>query len=139
MFTRDFLTPLFDELFQELDQVVSKAGRQFREDAQTRPCVNVTATDDTVVVTASLPGIDADSIDVKVQDERLTISGRSEAAATGKPVANERSAGAFSRTIRLPFAVDARDAEAQYRNGILILTLKARPEAGPIQVKVTKG
>ena len=79
------------------------------------------------IVTAELPGVNKDDIDVNVQGSSVTIScevkNDSEEKKDDRVVKNERYYGFLSRTIQLELEVDASKAEAQYKDGILTLTL----------------
>jgi HSP20 family protein len=79
------------------------------------------------IVTAELPGVNKDDIDVNVQGSSVTIScevkNDSEEKKDDRIVKNERYYGFLSRTIQLELEVDALKTEAQYKDGILTLTL----------------
>ncbi len=87
------------------------------------PRVDVYQTDDEVIATAELPGIESkEDIDVSVADNSLTIKGEFRRASDVKEenfYHSERYFGAFSRTIPLPAEVKPEQARASYRNGIL--------------------
>ena len=94
------------------------------------------------VVHASLPGVEADKINISFQDDVLTISGEVEQVKTNEDqkkrvLLSERSYGKFSRSIRLARAVDVDNVEATYENGVLTLTLPKAPEAQPKLIPVT--
>ena len=88
--------------------------------------VDVVRNDDSVVVTASIPGVAPDEIKVTVEDGILSISGASSEATEFEDsgyLLRERRSGSFSRSIRLPDEVDSDTAESEYRNGVLTITL----------------
>ena len=88
--------------------------------------LDVVQDDDNVVVTASLPGLDADAIDVTVEDGLLTIDGETKAdteEANGNYVIRERRSGKFHRVVRLPDTVDTDQAEPRYVDGVLTIRL----------------
>ena len=90
------------------------------------PAVDVAETDENFVVSAELPGMSAEDIDVSVTGESLVIKGekKRETVAEGKdPHRVVRSYGAVSRTIRLQAAVKPDEAQASFKNGILTITL----------------
>lgn len=102
-----------------------------RTAAQGFPPVNLWVGSDSVVVTAELPGVAADNIELSAQDDVLTIRGRVEPAVDGETVTwhrRERSYGTFSRTVELPFRVDPDHVQARFTNGVLEVELQ-RPEA----------
>jgi HSP20 family protein len=97
--------------------------------------------DMTYVVHASLPGVEADKINISFQDDVLTISGEVEQTKTNEDqntrvLLSERSYGKFSRSIRLAQAIDADKVEANYENGVLTLTLPKAPEVQPKLIPV---
>lgn len=93
------------------------------------------------IVTADLPGLEPDQIDITLHDNNLTISGeivKQEQAEGVKTLVTERSYGAFRRSINLPAAIDADAVEADYTNGVLTLTLPKSEAARPRQIAVRK-
>lgn len=98
------------------------------------PRVNVTENDDALVVSAEVPGIEPDDIDVSLVHDALTIKGEKRREVEEKNddrhfYRMERSYGAFTRTIPLPLDVIDRDhIEASFKNGVLTITL---PKVAP--------
>lgn len=92
-----------------------------------------------VVVRAEVPGVDAESIDVTVQDGALTISGtrRFETEESDRGFRRkEIYEGKFSRTIMLPKGVEPGDVTATSKDGILEITVPKRPEVLPHTVAI---
>lgn len=103
------------------------------------PVVNMGETTDTVIVYAFLPGVDRDSLEVSVEGNLLTISGRRDAPQTDKGVTwyrNERFAGEFTRSLALPDTVDPDQVEAILKNGVLTVKLRKRAEMRPRRLEV---
>jgi HSP20 family protein len=95
------------------------------------PPINMWASEDALMVTAEMPGLDQESIGISVVGDTLTIKGKRSL----EPIAEqsdvhrrERPEFEFTRSIQLPFQVDAEQAEARYKKGILSIALR-RPEA----------
>lgn len=90
------------------------------------PPLNIYASENEAVVSAELPGIEADKVDISVNGRTFTLSGQRDA---GKDEENanyhrqERFTGHFSRTVELPFAVDNDKVKAQLHHGILRVIL----------------
>ncbi|MBV7522648.1 Hsp20/alpha crystallin family protein [Ensifer sp. ENS12] len=121
------------EMNQRLSDMTAKAAQEF-------PPVNLWMGEDSVAVTAELPGIAPDDVDLTVRENTLTLTGE-----RGSPAQDERSVwhrrervyGNFSRTVQLPFRIDPEQVEARFANGLLEVELH-RPEtdrAKKIQIK----
>ncbi len=109
------------------------------EQMQWTPVLDVSETDETVQVTAELPGVDPKEVDISLADDVLTIHGEKKAESEEKQRDYhriERSYGSFTRTVRLPAAVDADKVEAAYRDGVLTIALPKKEEAKTHKVKV---
>jgi HSP20 family protein len=107
------------------------------------PNVDVMEGDKEIVVSAELPGMDEKDIYVSIQKDALTIKGEKKAEREEKGrdyYRMERSYGSFSRTIPLPAEVDMDKVEAQFKKGVLKVTLPktadAVKESKKISVKV---
>jgi len=106
------------------------------------PLVNLWLGEHSVVVTAELPGLSRDDINLTARQDTLTIQGERKPAADGEEVTwhrRERPAGTFSRTLALPFRVDPERVEARFANGVLEVEMQ-RPKADrphTIQIKAS--
>ena len=103
------------------------------------PAMNVWTGDDTAVITAEVPGVSADEIDISVVGETLTLSGERKPEEHEGGVRyhrRERGCGRFSRSIELPFRVDAEKVEAAYDKGILRITLPRAEADKPRKIAV---
>ena len=94
---------------------------------------------DAFIVSAALPGVNSEKLDIQVLERRLTISG--EIAAIEGPDAvtwhrQERAGGTFQQSLLLPVAVDNDRIAAEYKNGILQITLPKAASALPKQINV---
>lgn len=104
------------------------------------PAVNLWTDEEHAVATCELPGVDTENIDISVENDVLSIRGRRtpehlEDDATFRR--HERGHGDFSRTIPLPFAVDAEEVEATYDKGILRIKLPRSEASKPRQIEIT--
>jgi len=108
--------------------------------ARSYPLLNLTEDKDHFYVEALCPGVNPETFAISVADGRLNIAGEKQAITPDvKPEAyhrNERGAGRFVRSIELPAAVDNNKVVADYRNGILRITLPKSEEAKPKQITV---
>lgn len=109
--------------------------------ARAYPLVNVSEDADALYVTALAPGLDPTAIQLTVQDNRLTIAGEKQRlAAEIQPEAfhrSERAAGKFVRTVPLPIDVEHEQVRADYKNGLLVVTLPKAEKAKPKQIHVS--
>lgn len=93
--------------------------------------INLWIGEDSVAVTAELPGIAPDEVDLTVRENTLTLKGEREPRPEDEKSVwhrRERPYGSFSRTVQLPFRVDPEQVEARFANGLLEVELH-RPEA----------
>jgi len=87
-----------------------------------------------------MPGVEPQSIKVVVTQNRLTLSGEKNNLGNIKPEAfhrNERASGKFGRNVDLPAEIDEAQIKAEYRNGLLVLTLPKGEKVKPKQISVT--
>lgn len=129
---QDEMTNLFD--------FTLRPGRQ--EDLIPRdwsPALDVSESKDSLVVKADIPGMSKEDIHVSVQKDTLVIKGEKRQEKEVKEenfIRTERAYGSFYRAITLPETVDAANVKANYKNGVLELTLPKKEEAKPKEVKV---
>lgn len=103
------------------------------------PAFNVWGTNDQVIVTSEIPGIEPSSIDISVSGTTLTVRGLRDPEQAEKGVSyhrRERWYGKFSKTIELPFTIEAEKVEARFSKGILYITLPRSETEKPRKVKV---
>ena len=118
-------------------------GRRGEDDVMRRgtwvPPVDIFEKDHVVTLKAELPDMQRDDIDIRVENNTLTISGEKK---MDKEVREddfhriERSYGQFSRSFSLPATIDTGKVTADYRDGILTVKLPLREEAKPKQIQV---
>jgi len=104
------------------------------------PPVNVRERTDAYEVTAEIPGVRAEDLDVKIEGDTLTLRGERKPQDIGEGASyhrRERSAGTFQRSITLPGKVDASKIEAAYKDGLLTVKLGKEPSVIPKQISVT--
>jgi HSP20 family protein len=104
------------------------------------PQIDVSETDNDIQIKADVPGLDENDIEIFVVDDVLTMRGEKKAEREEKQRGwrlVERSGGAFSRVLRLPFAVDAAQVDASFKNGVLTITIPKPKETQDKRHKIT--
>jgi len=106
------------------------------------PAVDIFETEHALVVKADLPDIDPQNLDIRVENNILTIRGERKfesKVSEDKYLRVERAYGSFSRSFSLANTVNSEAIKADYQNGVLTLTVPKREEAKPKQIKVNVG
>jgi HSP20 family protein len=101
--------------------------------------LDVHESDEAYLLMSNLPGISTDDIDITLHDGVLTISAELPKAEVNEGIRvriQERPYGTYTRSLRLPKAVDNNAVEAAYENGVLMLTLPKSAEAQPRQIPI---
>ncbi len=125
---KDRMNRLFDEVFSKSQFY----GDENMRDGLWSPSVDIYETENNVVLKAELPEIDEKDIDIKLEDNILTIKGeRKLENETEKEnyYRMERSYGAFSRSFSIPSRVDQNNVSATCRDGVLKVTMPKNKEA----------
>jgi len=139
-----------DTLRREIDRVFNETGSRsepfFRaaflpgQAARRYPLINLYEDKDAVYVEALAPGVDPDTMHLSVVGNTLSIAGeKRRVAGDVKPEAfhrSERATGKFVRNIELPVEVDDNKVQADYKNGLLTVTLPKAEKAKPKQIAV---
>ncbi|MFN0169349.1 MAG: Hsp20/alpha crystallin family protein [Bryobacteraceae bacterium] len=121
------------------EDVVSSLLNQPQTARPWSPAVDIAETEEALVLKADLPDVKLEDIEVRVENEALTLKGerRFEKEEKSKGYHRiERSFGTFMRTFAVPPSVEADKVSADYRNGVLTVTLPKKEAAKPRQVKV---
>jgi HSP20 family protein len=106
------------------------------------PPIDVRESADEIVVTAALPGIKADDVDITLTGQTLTLRGESKADEEvdgDEYLYRERRFGAFSRSLKLPVRVQGEKADAQFADGVLTLRIPKAEEVKPRQIRINAG
>jgi HSP20 family protein len=106
------------------------------------PPVDVEETSDALVLTAELPGMKHEDIDIELEDGVLTIQGEKKEEQKDEGTQGllyERRWGSFTRKFTLPRAVDANGISASYENGILTIHVPKAEEAKGRKIEITSG
>ena len=131
---------LFDELRREMYPALRAPGAAFQGTRGVYPPVNLFETEEGFVLTAELPGVAPESVDVSIEGSTVTLSGERKieyAAGEGTAVhRRERQSGTFRRGFELPTEIDIDAAKASHKNGVLTLTLPKSPASKPRQISI---
>ena len=138
---RDPFWKEFNSLSNRFNRMFDLAPREENADflGAWSPAVDIYDKGSEVVIHAELPGMKKEDIDVRVENNVLTIRGKKERNEEVKDEGyfrTERSYGAFSRSFSLPTTVDISKIVAEYKEGVLTLSLPKAEEAKPRQIDV---
>ena len=106
------------------------------------PCVDIYETENELVVKADLPDVNPQDLDIRVENNILTIRGErnfEDKVNEDNYLRIERTYGSFSRSFSLATSVNSEAIKADYQNGVLTLSIPKREEAKPKQIKVNVG
>jgi HSP20 family protein len=138
---REFST-LQDRLNRLFQQSVSEGREESLTTSSFAPAVDVYEDDHQVTLKIEVPGIDEKDIDVRLENNTLTVTGERKLEKEEKEENYrrvERQYGSFTRSFTLPQTVDAEGVSAQYDKGVLKITLAKKAEAKPKQIKISVG
>ena len=130
---QDAMHRLFEESF-----VQSRVGWPASVGMQSL-AVDMYETDEAIVVKTAVPGIKPEALNVSIVGDTLTIRGETKAEGEIKKenyIRRERRCGSFCRSLVVPLPVMADEAEAEFENGILTLTLPKAEEVKPKVIEV---
>jgi HSP20 family protein len=111
----------------------------FSEEMTFTPAFDVSETENELIVKAEVPGMDQKDIDINLSDGLLSITGEKKHEKEDKNEnyhCVERHYGKFSRTMRVPFEVEADKVDATYKDGVLKVTLPKSETAKPKKIEI---
>jgi len=112
-----------------------RMARRWAENRDQTLGINVREDDDAYVLSALVPGLKSDELNIQVLEDVVRIQGEYKADENSYLV-RELSNGPFTRTLRLPVAIDAEHVEANITDGVLTLRLPKAESARPKQIKI---
>ncbi len=142
-----FNKPMSD-IFSEMERIRNEIDRIFqqgfpgpsgRDATGVFPPVNIYEDKDKYVLTAELPGVKPQDVEITATEDSVTIKGEKKLEDGGEKASyhrRERESGFFRRIVSLPDRVDPNKVEATSKNGILLLTLPKAEDVKPRQIKV---
>lgn len=140
---RRYRTPT---LWREMDRLQQDMNRLFGDLSVNRvrrapsfPAVNIWAGEDSALITAEIPGLSKDDLEINVTGDNLTLSGvrKFEELPEGTRYhRRERKYGEFNRSIQLPYSVDVNKVKATFKNGVLKVELPRVEAEKPKKISV---
>ena len=134
-------TALEDQVNRLFSDVLERQGEESSLTAWA-PSVDIYETEHELVVKADLPEVDPQDLDIRVENNILTIRGERQFEKNVNEenyLRVERAYGSFARSFSLANTVNAEAIKADYQNGVLTLSIPKREEAKPKQIKVNVG
>ena len=133
-------------MWRDMDRLQREMNRLFADYTPSRlrtapsyPAMNVWSNEEGLLVTAEVPGVSPQDIEVNVIGETLTLSGArkpDELKEGARYHRQERGYGKFSRTLQLPFPVSVEKIEANFKSGVLSVRLPRAEEDKPRKIAV---
>ena len=134
----------FHDLEQEVDRLLAGVSLSFQGVRFGRhyPAVNVYDLETELLITAEIPGVKSDDLELTVADGVLTLRGK-RAGTEGVPDERyrrqERPRGAWQRSLSLPERIQEDQLSAEFNNGVLKIHLPKAPNSQPRQIRITEG
>jgi HSP20 family protein len=128
-----------DRLQREMNRLFEDYSPARLRRAPAYPAMNVWANEDGLTITAEVPGVSPEDIDISVVGDTLTLSGERKPDLLKEGARyhrQERGFGSFSRSIQLPFMVNVSKVDATFHNGVLNVSLPRAEEDKPRKIAV---
>ena len=129
--------------FVELRRMQTEMSRLFSgfstATARDFPPINILLGENSVAVTAELPGVTRDDVTISLQEDVLTLEGKRESKVQEANVnwqRRERAYGTFSRAVQLPYRVDPDKVQARFNNGVLEIELQRLEADRPKKIEI---
>ena len=139
MTVQDRMNRIFDDAFRGAARPGPGAEEDWALGGSWAPAVDIFENEGNLVLKAELPGIDPKDVDVRVENNVLTLHGERKFETEVKREQYhrvERAYGTFSRSFTLPNVVDTDKIKAEFTDGVLRVTLPQREEAKPKQISI---
>jgi HSP20 family protein len=131
-----------DQLQREMNHLFDTTSKGHLFNSPSYPAINIWTNDEGQFISAEMPGVRQEDIDIDVTGDALSISGvrkQDEVAKDASYHRQERNYGSFSRTVQLPFMVDTNKVEAKFTNGVLLIALPRAEADKPKKIKIKTG
>ncbi len=130
---REKMNPLFEEA------VISRGEEKDLVSSSWTPTVDIFETENELVLSAEVPGINEKDIEIKIEDNTLTLRGERKFEKETKEENYhrvERAYGSFFRSFSLPLYINQDNIKAEHLNGVLKIIMPKKPELKPRKVKI---
>jgi HSP20 family protein len=134
MVLQDRMNRLFEDATQRRNQGDAGAGDEF-ERADWTPASDIYETETGYLIAIDLPGIDRNALEIDINDGRLVVKG-TRPVAESRQHRSERPRGKFLRTYSVPASVDQAKIAAEYKDGVLQISLPKRTEQKPKKIDI---
>jgi HSP20 family protein len=134
MVLQDRMNRLFEDATQRRNQADAGAGDEF-ERADWTPASDIYEIETGYLIAIDLPGIDRKALEIDIDDNRLVVKGI-RAVAESRQHRSERPRGKFLRTYSVPGSVDQAKIAAEYKDGVLQISLPKRTEQKPKKIDI---
>jgi HSP20 family protein len=134
---QDRMNRLFDESYRSTQR--GGTEDEWALGGSWAPAVDIYEQGTDIVLKAELPGVDPKDVDIRLENNVLSLRGQRKLESEVKRESYhrvERSYGTFSRSFTLPTVVDQAQIKAEFKDGLLRLTLPKREEAKPKQIQI---
>jgi HSP20 family protein len=140
-----YRTPFPRDLFADLDRLQREMQQAYDLSPNIRgltrgfPAINVGGTSKSVEIFAFAPGVEPASLEVQIEKGVLTVAGERRVEPTAEKAAvhiDERFAGRFRRVVTLPDDIDADAVNADYRDGVLHISIARKEAAQPRRIAI---
>jgi HSP20 family protein len=134
----------FESTFKELENLKNEINNIFHKSSyytglSSFPLVNMYENPDSLQIVAQLPGISKEDLDITINNDFLTISGKREEKKYGEKIETlrkERAFGSFEKSFKLPSLVKKDEVSANFADGILTINLPKAEEAKPKKITI---
>src|SRR5215213_2242955 len=134
MVLQDRMNRLFEDATQRRSNTDGGAGDEF-ERADWPPPSDIYETESDYIIAVDLPGIDREALQIDIDDNRLVVKG-TRPIAESRQHRTERPRGKFLRTYSVPGSVDQAKIAAEYKDGVLQISLPKRTEQKPKKIDI---
>ena len=134
--------------FREIEMIEKEINKMFNDffksfdRTRDYPLMDIVDSKDDIVIYVEIPGVNKDDIKVKIHNDVLTISGERKEPELPEKVnclIREREFGKFMRSVRLPYPIEVSKVSAEYKDGILKITLPKKEEVKPKEIQINVG